>query len=100
MSQRTREFGLRMALGGTRASVLALVMRQGVVLVVTGLVLGAAGAVAFTRFLENYLFATTPTDLSAYVAVPALFFVTAIVAALGPARRATTIDPLIALRSE
>ena len=100
VSQRTREFGLRMALGSTRGSVLALVMRQGIVLVVAGLVLGAIGAIAFTRLLENYLFGTTPTEISAYVAVAALFFVTAIIAALGPARRATTIDPLIALRSE
>ncbi|HEY7475674.1 MAG TPA: ABC transporter permease [Vicinamibacterales bacterium] len=100
VSQRTREFGLRMALGGTRGSVLALVMRQGIVLVVVGVILGVAGAIAFTRLLQNYLFATTPTEPVAYVAVAALFFVTAIVAALGPARRATTIDPLTALRSE
>ena len=100
VSQRTREFGLRMALGGTRASVLALVLRQGVILVVVGLVLGAAGALAFTRLLETYLFATTPTEPAAYGAVAALFFVTALVAALGPARRATTIDPLTALRAE
>ena len=69
-------------------------------LLIAGLVLGAVGAIAFTRLLENYLFGTTPTDVSAYVAVAALFFVTAIMATLGPARRATTIDPLIALRSE
>jgi putative ABC transport system permease protein len=100
VSQRTREFGLRMALGGTRATVLALVLRQGVIVVVAGLVLGAAGALAFTRLLETYLFATTPTEPAAYVAVAALFFVTALVAALGPARRATTIDPLTALRAE
>ena len=100
VSQRTREFGLRMALGSTRASVLALVMRQGFVLVIAGLVLGSLGAIAFTRLLENYLFGTTPTDVTAYGAVAALFFVTAILATLGPARRATTIDPLIALRSE
>jgi predicted permease len=100
VSQRTREFGLRMALGGTRGSVLALVMRQGIVLVVVGVILGVAGAIAFTRLLENYLFATTPTEPAAYLAVAALFFVTAIVAAFGPARRATTIDPLTALRTE
>ena len=100
VSQRTREFGLRMALGGTRGSVLVLVMRQGIVLVVVGIILGVAGAIAFTRLLENYLFATTPTEPAAYLAVAALFFVTAIVAAFGPARRATTINPLTALRSE
>ena len=100
VSQRTREFGLRMALGGTRLSVLSLVMRQGIVLVIAGVLLGIAGAVVFTRLLERYLFATTPTEPIAYIAVAALFFVTALAAAFGPARRATTIDPLTALRAE
>jgi putative ABC transport system permease protein len=100
VSQRTREFGLRMALGGTRGSVLALVLRQGVVLVVAGVLLGVAGAIGFTRMLESYLFATTPTEPAAYLAVAALFFVTALLAAIGPARRATSINPLTALRSE
>jgi putative ABC transport system permease protein len=100
VSQRTREFGLRMALGGTRMSVLSLVMRQGIVLVIAGVLLGIAGAVVFTRLLARYLFATTPTEPVAYIAVAALFFVTALIAAFGPARRATTIDPLSALRAE
>ena len=100
VSQRTREFGLRMALGGTRMSVLSLVMRQGIVLVIGGVLLGIAGAVTFTRLLERFLFATTPTEPIAYIAVAALFFVTALIAAFGPARRATTIDPLTALRAE
>ena len=100
VSQRTREFGLRMALGGTRGSVLTLVMRQGILLVIVGLILGAVGAVAFTRLLETYLFGTTPTEPAAFVTVALVFFITALLAALGPARRATTIDPLIALRAE
>jgi putative ABC transport system permease protein len=100
VSQRTREFGLRMALGGTRASVLTLVMRQGVILVVIGVLLGVVGAVAFSRLLNRFLFATTPTEPIAYIAVAALFFLTALIAAFGPARRATTIDPLTALRAE
>ncbi len=100
VSQRTREFGLRMALGGTRGSVLALVMRQGIVLVTVGVILGVAGAIAFTRLLENYLFATTPTEPVAYVAVALVFMLAALAATLGPARRATTINPLTALRSE
>jgi putative ABC transport system permease protein len=100
VSQRTREFGLRMALGGTRASVLTLVMRQGVILVVIGVLLGGVGAVAFSRLLNRFLFATTPTEPIAYIAVAGLFFLTALIAAFGPARRATTIDPLTALRAE
>ena len=100
VSQRTREFGLRMALGGTRGSVLTLVMRQGILLVIVGLVLGAIGAIAFTRLLETSLFGTTPTEPAAFMTVALVFFITAILAALGPARRATTIDPLSALRAE
>ncbi len=100
VSQRTREFGLRMALGATRRSVLNLVLRQGVVLVVIGAVIGAGGAYGFSRLLSRFLFETRPTDPAAYAAVAAVFVVAALAAAFGPARRATTIDPLTALRSE
>jgi len=100
VSQRTREFGLRMALGATRRSVLSLVLRQGVVLVLIGAAMGAAGAWAFSRLLSRFLFETKPTDPAAYAAVAAVFVVAALLATVGPARRATTIDPLTALRSE
>jgi len=100
VSQRTREFGLRMALGASRGSVLSQVLRQGLLLVSIGLVLGAGGAWAFGQLFARYLFSTRPTEPLAYVAVAAVFVVAALLAAAGPARRATSIDPLSALRSE
>lgn len=100
VSQRTREFGLRMALGASPRSVLTMVVRQGVVLVATGLVLGLAGAAAFSEVLTAYLYDTPPTDPSAYLAVPAVLLCAGIAACLGPARRATSIDPLTSLRAD
>ncbi|HSC25982.1 MAG TPA: ABC transporter permease [Vicinamibacterales bacterium] len=100
VSQRTHEFGLRMALGATRAAVLRHVLGRGLVLVGLGVALGLAGAFVFGRMIASELFATTPTDPLAYTIVAILFFAATLGAALGPARRATTIDPIIALRTE
>jgi putative ABC transport system permease protein len=100
VSQRTREFGLRMALGASPRSVLALVLRQGVLMVAAGLVLGLAGAIAFSEVLAAYLYDTPPTDPSAYVAVAVVFVTAGILACAAPARRATTIDPLTSLKNE
>ena len=100
VSQRTREFGLRMALGASRGSVLQLVLRQGVVLVLIGLAVGIGGAYAFSQLITRFLFQTTSTDISAYVVTALLFIVAALVATIGPARRATSVDPLVALRTE
>jgi len=100
VSQRTREFGLRMALGATPRSVLRLVLRQGVMLVALGVVLGIGGAYWFTQLIDGFLFQTTPTDPLAYIAVATVFLLAAMLAALGPARRATSIDPLITLKAD
>jgi putative ABC transport system permease protein len=100
VSQRTREFGLRMALGASRGSVLNLVTRQGIVLVMLGLAAGAGGAYLFSHLIAKYLFATTVTDPAAYVIVAGIFLLSALAATFAPARRATTIDPLTALRTE
>jgi putative ABC transport system permease protein len=100
VSQRTREFGLRMALGASQRSVLTLVVRQGLLMVVGGLVLGLAGAIAFSEVLAAYLYDTPPTDPSAYVAVAILFIAAGILACAAPAKRATTIDPLTSLKAE
>jgi predicted permease len=100
VSQRTREFGLRMALGASRGSVLRHVLGQGAMLVAIGVGLGIVGAYWFSYLIADSLYRTTPYDAGAYAAVAALFLVAAVVATFAPARRATTIDPLKALRSE
>jgi predicted permease len=100
VSQRIREFGVRLALGATRASVLRLVLRQGLVLVAAGLAAGAVGALLLGRTLAAYLYQTTPTDPAVYAAVAAVFVCAATAACLGPARRATSVDPLRALKTE
>ena len=100
VQQRTKEFGLRMALGARRDAVLVMVVRQGLTLVVIGLLIGVAGALAAGRVLSSYLYQTAPRDPIIFIAVAAVFVVAGIVACLIPARRATTVDPLIALRAE
>jgi putative ABC transport system permease protein len=100
VSQRTREFGVRMALGASRDTVLAMVLRQGLTMVGLGLVLGIAGAIAAGRVLSSYLYETAPTDPIILGAVGLAFLLAGTLACLGPARRATTVDPLIALRAE
>ena len=100
VSQRTREFGVRMALGAQRADVLRLVVRQGMTLVVAGMILGVFGAFGLTRFMSSLLFQVSPTDLTTYSVMCFILIVTAFLACLVPARRASKIDPLVALRYE
>jgi putative ABC transport system permease protein len=100
VTQRTKEFGLRMALGASRDSVLRMVVKQGLTLVGIGLAVGVAGALVAGRVLSAYLYQTAPRDPLIFAIVAALFIVSGIVACLIPARRATTVDPLIALRAE
>ncbi|HKY43756.1 MAG TPA: ABC transporter permease [Pyrinomonadaceae bacterium] len=100
VTQRTHEIGIRMALGARAGNVLSLIMKNGVTLVLTGIVIGIAGALALTRFLTTLLFGVTPTDSVTFVVVSMAFFVIAIVASLIPAVRATRVDPLVALRYE
>ncbi|MGE0462509.1 MAG: ADOP family duplicated permease [Vicinamibacterales bacterium] len=98
--QRTREFGVRMALGATRTAVLTMVLRQGLVLVGVGLALGVLGAAVAGRVLSAYLYQTTPRDPLIIAGVVVAFLAASTLACLAPARRATTVDPLIALRTE
>ena len=98
--QRTQEIGIRMALGAPRAHVLALVLRQGVILTTIGIVLGLAGAVGATRVLQGMLFGITPLDPATFVAVSLLFGFVAMLASYVPARRSTKVDPMVALRTE
>jgi putative ABC transport system permease protein len=100
VTARTREFGVRMALGAGRESVLAMVVRQGLTLVAIGLAIGLIGALAISRVLSAYLYQTTPRDPLVMVLVAAAFLTAGAIACLGPARRATMVDPLIALRTE
>jgi putative ABC transport system permease protein len=100
VAQRTREIGIRMALGAPRAKVIGLVLRQSLMLTAAGIVLGIAGATALVRYLEGMLFGLTPLDPTTWAGVAVLFAIVASVAAYVPARRATAIDPLQALRAE
>ena len=100
VSQRTQEFGLRMALGATQNSVLRMVLGQGLLLVGIGLAVGIGGALAFARVLKTYLYNTAPTDPLAFAVVGTAFIVASVLACIGPAWRATTVDPMLALRAE
>jgi putative ABC transport system permease protein len=100
VSQRTREIGIRMALGARGVDVLRLVLRNGMTLVVAGIAIGVGGALALTRFLTTMLFGVTPTDIRTFVVVSLALGVVALIACLVPARRATKVNPLEALRYE
>jgi len=98
--QRTREIGIRMALGARRAQVLALILRRGLILAAIGIGLGLAGAAAGARYLQGMLFGIAPLDPSTFAAVSLMFGLVAAAACYVPARRATTVDPIAALRSD
>jgi len=100
VTQRTREIGIRMALGATRSRILAMVMRQGMTLVLLGLAFGVAGALVLNRLISSLLFATPGADPLTFIVVSCLLMLVAGTACLIPALRATGIDPLLALRSE
>jgi ABC-type antimicrobial peptide transport system permease subunit len=100
VAQRTREIGVRLALGAPRGGVLALVVRRGMVLVACGLAIGLAGALAAARLLDSLLFETPIYDPLTFVAVPVLLAVVSLTACVIPARRASAVDPNVALRTE
>ena len=100
VTQRTQEIGIRMALGAQRGQILRLALRKGLLLTVVGIALGLAGAAAGTRVLQGMLFGVTALDRMTFVAVSLLFGLVAALASYFPARRATKVDPMVALRSE
>jgi putative ABC transport system permease protein len=97
---RTREIGIRMALGAQHADVVRLVLRQSVAITAAGIVLGLAGAVVLTRYLEGMLFGLSPLDPTTLLVVSLAFAAVATLASYVPARRAASVDPLLALRCE
>ena len=98
VGQRTREIGVRMALGASPESVVLMVMRQGMRPIIVGMVLGLAGSLTFSRLLARLVYGVSTVDPLVFVAVPAVLLVTACLASALPARRATRVDPLTALR--
>ena len=98
VNQRTQEFGIRMALGARRSTVLGMVLRQGLQLVLIGLAIGLAGALVLSSVLTTLLFGVEPTDGITFVAVSMVLVAVAAVACLVPARRAASVDPMVALR--
>ena len=100
VSQRTGEIGIRMALGARPADILNLVLRQGVLLLATGLVLGLAGALAVTRLLTSLLSGVSATDPATFLAVGGILLAVAMLACYVPARRAARVEPMAALRYE
>jgi putative ABC transport system permease protein len=100
VAQRTQEIGVRMALGTGASQVSWMVLRRGLIQLAIGLTLGLAGAFAVSRVLRSVLVRITPSDPVTFVTIAVLLALVAIVACLVPARRATRVDPLVALRAE
>jgi len=100
VTRRTREIGIRVAVGAQRRDILWIVLRETLTLAGTGLAIGIPCAIAACRLISNMLFGLSPSDLSTIVAVSLLLLLVALIAGYLPARRASTIDPIVALRTE
>jgi putative ABC transport system permease protein len=100
VAQRTHEVGIRMALGAQKSDVLGLIIKNGMMLTIMGVAIGLAIALALTRLMTTLLFGVAPTDLITFAAASAFLILVALLACYIPARRATKVDPLVALRYE
>jgi ABC-type antimicrobial peptide transport system permease subunit len=100
VTQRTREMGIRLSLGAQRRSVMSLVVRQGTFLAILGIGIGTLIALAVTRGLARFLFGVSPFDPATFASVAVVLLMAGIAATFFPARRATRVDPVVALRVE
>jgi putative ABC transport system permease protein len=100
VTQRTRELGLRMAVGAQQRDIVTMVLRESLLVVAAGMAVGAAAALLGTRALSGLLFGVSPMDPATWIAVTSLLFAVAFLASYVPARRATRVDPMSALRAE
>jgi putative ABC transport system permease protein len=98
--QRTREIGIRVALGAQRRDIMRMVLRQGIRATVAGVTIGVVAGLALTRLLRGLLYGVTPGDWLTFLSVALLLLVVALAACSIPARRATRVDPIVALRYE
>ena len=100
VAQRTKEIGIRTALGAQRSNILYLVLREGFGLALLGAVMGIVGTVVLVRFLASLLYGVNPFDMVTFIAVPVILIVLAAIASYIPAINATRISPLVAIRHE
>jgi putative ABC transport system permease protein len=100
VTQSTHDIGVRVALGARPSQILGLVVRQGALLAAIGIAAGLAGSVALTRLMSSLLFGVSPTDALTFASVAAILAAVVCAASLIPARRATAVDPMVALRDE
>jgi ABC-type antimicrobial peptide transport system permease subunit len=100
VSQRTREIGIRMALGARGTEIVRGIVREGALLAAAGVALGVLGALGAARMMRGVLYGVAPVDPAAFLFIPLLLAAVALVASWLPARRAARVDPMIALRSE
>ena len=100
VTERTREIGIRMALGAEKSDVTFMLLKRTLLLVTAGVTLGACGALVLTRVLGKFLFEVKPTDPATLLSVAAILALTGMIAGLLPVQRATKVDPVVALRWE